>query len=254
MKFIDSFMIYVAENRIGDTNPKENSEARQMLTYVSVARRVVTFVIIIIGFIVIIGQFRSLEKLGISLLASAGVLTVVLGVAAQSTLGNIIAGIQIALTSPAKIGDTLVIDDEWCYVEDIRFTFMVVRTWDQRRLVIPLKYIISNIFENWSMTNPHQVRPIIVHADYRIEVQKVRQKYDELIRANDKWDEEHEPILEVVEAGEDTIQLRALCSGKDAKTTWELHCELREKLVEYVSQLEDGLYLNRTRVELKERK
>ncbi|BAO54201.1 mechanosensitive ion channel family protein [Nonlabens marinus] len=250
MKFIDSFMIYVAENRIGDTNPEENSSARQMLTYVSVARRVVTFIIIIIGFIVIIGQFRSLEKLGISLLASAGVLTVVLGVAAQSTLGNIIAGVQIALTSPAKIGDTVYIDDEWCYVEDIRFTFMVVRTWDQRRLVIPLKYIISNIFENWSMTNPHQVRPIIVHADYRINVEDVRKKYDELLHSNDKWDEEHEPVIQVVEAEKDTIQIRALCSGKDASTTWALHCELREQLVDYIASLEDGLYLNRTRVEL----
>lgn len=254
MKFIDSFMIYVAENRIGDTNPEENSSARQMLTYVSVARRVLTFLIIIIGFVVIIGQFRSLEKLGISLLASAGVLTVVLGVAAQSTLGNIIAGIQIALTSPCKIGDTIYIDDEWCYVEDIRFTFMVVRTWDQRRLVIPLKYIVSNIFENWSMTNPHQVRSIVVHADYRINVDEVRKKYNELLRSNDKWDEEHEPVIQVVEAEKDTIQIRALCSGKDASTTWALHCELREQLVAYIATLEDGLYLNRTRVELNDKR
>ncbi|KQC34340.1 mechanosensitive ion channel protein [Nonlabens sp. YIK11] len=251
MKFIDSFMIYIAENRIGDTNPEENSQARQMLTYVSVARRVVTFVVIIIGITVIISQFRSLEKLGISLLASAGVLTVVLGIAAQSTLGNIIAGIQIALTSPAKIGDTVIINDDWGYVEDIRFTYMVVRTWDQRRLVIPLKYVISNIFENWSMTNPHQVRPIIVHADYRIDVQKVREKYESLLRNHELWDGEHEPVIQVVEAGEDTIEMRALCSGKDASTTWDLHCELREQLVAFIADLEDGLYLTKTRVELK---
>jgi small-conductance mechanosensitive channel len=250
MKFIDSLMIYVAENRIGDTNPEENSQARQMLTYVSVARRVVTFVVIIIGVAVIIGQFRSLEKLGISLLASAGVLTVVLGVAAQSTLGNIIAGIQIALTSPAKIGDTVIIDDDWGYVEDIRFTYMVIRTWDQRRLVVPLKYIINNIFENWSMTNPHQVRPIIVQADYRINVQKVRDQYETLLRENENWDQEHEPVIQVVEADKDTIQIRALCSGKDASTTWALHCELREQLVSYIAHLEDGIYLNKTRVEL----
>lgn len=250
MTFIDSFMIYVAENRIGDTNPEENGQARQMLTYVSVARRVVTFIIIIIGFMVIISQFRSLEKLGISLLASAGVLTVVLGIAAQGTLGNIIAGMQIALTSPAKIGDTVIIKDDWGYVEDIRFTYMVVRLWDQRRLIIPLKYVISNIFENWSMTNAHQVRPIIVHADYRINVEDVRAKFHELLKQNDKWDKEHDPVVQVIEAGKDTIQLRALCSGKDASTTWDLHCELREELVAYIASLEDGLYLNRTRVEL----
>jgi small-conductance mechanosensitive channel len=254
MKFIDSFMIYVAENRIGDTNPEENRSARQMLTYVSVARRVLTFLIIIVGFVVIIGQFRSLERLGISLLASAGVLTVVLGVAAQSTLGNIIAGIQIALTSPCKIGDTIYVDEKWCYVEDIRFTFMVVRVWDQRRLVIPLKYIVNNVFENWSMTNPHQVKSIIVHADYRINVDDVRKKYDALLRSNDKWDDVHDPVIEVVEAEKDTIQIRALCSGKDASTTWALHCELREQLVAYIATLEDGLYLNRTRVELNDQR
>lgn len=250
MRFIDSFMIYVAENRIGDTNPEENSESRQMLTYVSVARRVVTFVVIIIGIAVVISQFRSLEKLGISLLASAGVLTVVLGVAAQSTLGNIIAGIQIALTSPAKIGDTVIINDDWGYVEDIRFTYMVMRTWDQRRLVIPLKFVVSNIFENWSMTNPHQVRPIVVHADYRINVQKVRDKYENLLRNNELWDEVHDPVIQVVEADKDTIQIRALCSGKDASTTWELHCQLREQLVTFIADLENGMYLNKTRVEL----
>jgi small-conductance mechanosensitive channel len=179
---------------------------------------------------------------------------VVLGVAAQSTLGNIIAGIQIALTSPCKIGDTIYVDEKWCYVEDIRFTFMVVRVWDQRRLVIPLKYTVNNVFENWSMTNPHQVKSIIVHADYRINVDDVRKKYDELLRSNDKWDDVHDPVIEVVEAEKDTIQIRALCSGKDASTTGALHCELREQLVAYIATLEDGLYLNRTRVELNDQR
>ena len=106
MRFIDSFMVYVAETKIGDANPEENNEARMMMTYISVARRVITFVVIIVGISVILSQFRSLEKLGISLIASAGLATVILGVAAQSTLGNIIAGIQIAITRPARIGDT----------------------------------------------------------------------------------------------------------------------------------------------------
>ncbi len=252
-KFIDSFMIYVAENRIGDTNPEENSEARQMLTYVSVARRVVTFVVISIGIGIIISQFKSLERLGISLLASAGILTVVMGIAAQSTLGNIIAGLQIAITSPAKIGDTVIIKDDWGYVEDIKFTYMVVRTWDERRLVVPLKYVISNIFENWSMTNAHQVRPIIVHADYRIDVEKVRDHFHTILKDNELWDGEHDPVVQVVEAGEKTIQIRALCSGKDASTTWALHCELREQLVAFIADLEKGLYLAKTRIEVREK-
>ncbi|MGB3775512.1 MAG: mechanosensitive ion channel domain-containing protein, partial [Leeuwenhoekiella sp.] len=190
MRFIDSFMVYVAENKIGDANPEENSEARMKLTYISVARRIVTFVVIIFAASIILSQFRSLEKLGVSLLASAGLATIILGVAAQSTLGNIVAGIQIAITRPARIGDVVIINDDWGYVEDIRFTYMVVRTWDLRRLVVPLKKIVTETFENWSMTSAHQVRPIVLYADYHIDVNKVRNKFKELVEQSDKWDEE----------------------------------------------------------------
>ncbi|MFD2432556.1 mechanosensitive ion channel family protein [Mesonia maritima] len=232
---------------------KKNSEARRMLTYISVARRILTFVVIIIGASVILSQFRSLEKLGISLLASAGVATVVLGIAAQSTLGNIVAGIQIAITKPARIGDTIIIDEDWGYVEDIRFTYMVVRTWDWRRLVVPLKYIISNTFENWSMTSAHQIRPIILYADYRINVKKIREKFEELLEGKDNWDEDHPPIVQVVDTTEKAIKIRCLCSSKDASSTWDLHCELREELVSFIADLEDGNHLSKSRVQLQNR-
>ena len=218
MRLIDYLMVYVAENKIGDTNPEENSEARMMLTYISVARRLITFVVIIIGASIILSQFRSLEKLGISLLASAGVATVILGIAAQSTLGNIIAGIQIAITKPARIGDTVIINDDWGYVEDIRFTYMVVRTWDLRRLVVPLRFIVSNTFENWSMTSASQIRPITLYADYRIDVSKVRKKFKELLEQEEGWDKNRPPTVQVVDVTEKAIEIRALCSSKDAKS------------------------------------
>lgn len=248
MRFINSFMVYVAENKIGDVDPEENSEARIKLTYISVARRVVTFVVIIAAVSVILSQFRSMEKLGISLLASAGLATIILGVAAQSTLGNIIAGLQIAITRPARIGDAVVIEGEWGYVEDIRFTYMVVRTWDLRRLVIPLKKITSETFENWSMTNAQQVRPIVLYADYRIDVPKVRAKFEELLKNSDKWDEEKDPVLQVVGMTEKSMKMRALCSAKNSSVSWDLHCELREALIGYISELEDGLHLPKTRL------
>ncbi|MEE3149148.1 MAG: mechanosensitive ion channel domain-containing protein [Bacteroidota bacterium] len=249
MRFIDSFMVYVAETKIGDANPEENNEARMMMTYISVARRVITFVVIIVGISVILSQFRSLEKLGISLIASAGLATVILGVAAQSTLGNIIAGIQIAITRPARIGDTVIIEDDWGYVEDIRFTYMVVRTWDLRRLVVPLKNIISNTFENWSMTSAHQVRPIILYADYEIDVDLVRNQFEELLEAEEDWDRDNPPTVQVVGVTENALELRALCSSKDASTTWDLHCRLREKLIKYICSLENGKHLSKSRIQ-----
>lgn len=250
MSFIDYIFAYVTENRVGDSSLEENKHARMMMTYISVARRVLTIIIIIVAITVIFSQFRSLEKLGISLLASAGLITIILGVAAQNTLGNIIAGIQIALTQPASIGDTVNIENEWGYVEDIRFTYMVVRTWDSRRLIIPLKDVISKPFENWSMTSPKQVRPIIIYADYHIDVQKVRDKFAQLLVDSGNWDEEHEPTVQVTGVTEKSIQIRALCSAKDASTTWDLHCTLREQLVRFIASLNNGEYLAKQRFKI----
>ncbi|MDN3593831.1 mechanosensitive ion channel family protein [Zunongwangia endophytica] len=252
MRMIDYFMLNVAENKIGDTTLEENSDARRMLTYISVARRVATFVIIIVGASIVLSQFRSLEKLGVSLLASAGVATVILGIAAQSTLGNIIAGIQIAITKPARIGDTVIIEDNWGYVEDIRFTYMIVRTWDWRRIVVPLKYVISNTFENWSITAANQIRPITLYADYRIDVNKIREKFKELLEASDDWDEKKPPVVQVSEVTETAIKIRCLCSSKDAYTTWDLHCSLREDLVRFIADLEDGEHLATSRIRIQE--
>ena len=249
-RMVDYTMTYIAENRIGDITEEENEEARKLLTYISVGRRIVTFLVIVIGGYFIISQFRALEKVGISILASAGVATVILGIAAQNTLGNIFAGLQIAITRPVKVGDTVIINDDWGSVEEIGFTYLVVRTWDLRRQVVPLKYVISNIFENWSMTSSHQIRPIIVYADYRIDVSKVRDKFETLLKNEDAWDEETPPVLEVVDVTEKSIKLRALCSAKDANTAWKLHCILREKLVHYISQLENGQYLSKERLEI----
>ena len=249
MQFIDYLMLYVADRKVGDVSEEENEESRKLLTYISVARRLITFLVIIIGGYIILSQFRSLEKLGISLLASAGVATVIIGVAAQSTLGNIIAGLQIAFTKPVRVGDTVIIEDDWGYVEDIKFTFMVVRTWDLRRLVVPLKYVISNTFENWSMTSSHQIRPIYLQADYRTNVSKVRSKFKELLEDHEDWDQDHPPVVQVTDMSDKTITIRALCSAKDASSTWDLHCSLREDLVRYICDLEDGVYLAKSRVE-----
>lgn len=251
-RFIDYLMTYIAENKVGDVSEEENEEARKMLTYISVGRRIVTFLIFIVGGYFIISQFRALERVGISLLASAGVATVILGIAAQNTLGNIFAGLQIALTKPVRVGDTVIIDDDWGNVEEIGFTYMVVRTWDLRRQVVPLKWVISNIFENWSMTSSHQIRPVIIHADYRIDVPKVRSKFKEILENAEDWDEDNPAVLQVVDTTDKSIKLRALCSAKDANSAWNLHCEMREKLVAYICELEDGLYLTRERIDIEQ--
>ncbi|GAA4322003.1 hypothetical protein GCM10023115_49870 [Pontixanthobacter gangjinensis] len=256
MRVIDYIMDFFAQHKIGDPGDEQNAEAKKMMTYVSVGRRIFIFLIVLLGAAVIFSQFPSLERLGISLMASAGIVTVIFGIAAQSTLGNIIAGIQIAITKPAKIGDAVIIADVYGYVEDITFTYMVVRTWDLRRKVIPLKTVISESFENLSMTNSQTIGIVEVYADHRIDVDQVRSKWAELVKASDNWDgdEEKSPAVQVTELDNKSIKLRCLCSGKDFLTTWNLHCEMREKIVAYISKIEDGFYWSKERVELEDRR
>jgi len=250
MRIIDYAMDFFAERKIGDISAEENGQARKMLTYVSVARRIFIFIVVIVAASVILSQFPSLEKLGISLMASAGIATVVVGIAAQSTLGNIIAGVQIALTKPVRIGDAVIIEGAYGFVEDIRFTFMVVRTWDLRRKVIPLKSVISESFDNLSMTDSQSILEIELHADYRIDVSKVRKKFTELVKNSEEWDGEKEPMVQVEAMNETVLKIRCLCSGKDYPTAWDLHCKVREDLMKYISQLEEGIYLSRNRIEI----
>ena len=250
MRIIDYVIDFVSERKIGDISSEENSEARRMLTYVSVGRRIFIFLVVIIAASIILSQFPSLEKLGISLMASAGIATVVVGIAAQSTLGNIVAGIQIAITKPVRIGDAVIIQDTYGFVEDIRFTYLVVRSWDLKRKVIPLKSVISESFDNLSMTNSLSVIEIELHADYRIDVSKLRSKFEELLEESDEYNGEKEPIVQVEGITNEVIKIRCLCSAKDYPTTWDLHCKVREKLIKYVAELEDGIYLSRKRIKI----
>lgn len=253
MRFMDAFMSYLAQNKTENIYDEENLESRRTLTHLSVARRVVTFIILLVGLGIILSQFESLKSLGVSLFASAGVATIIIGIAAQSTLGNIIAGIQIAVTKPAQIGDLVIFKDQWGHVEDLGFVFMVVKTWDERRLVIPLKSVISNSFENWSMRGSSQIRSIDIYTDYRVNVQKIRKEFEKLLKNSSDWDGNTPPSVQVIESTDKAIKIRALCSAKDPFTAWDLQCDLREKLITYICELEKGIGLTKTRVAIENR-
>lgn len=233
---------------ISDLSGNEQTAQQQRLTYLSVGRRVLFFILFLLACGVIIGQFEAFESIGVTLMASAGVATVLLGIAAQPMLGNIVAGLQIALSKPVRIGDSVLYEGNWGYVEDITYTYLLIQTWDQRRLVVPLRYFVTHPFENWTKRSAHLTKPIVIHADYTIDVERVREHFDELLRNDEDWDEEDEPTVQVVDAGDETLEIRALCSAKDPSTAWELHCRLREQLVAFVRDLDGGKHLPRRRL------
>lgn len=227
---------------------EEEGGARSRITRLAVVKHVLTFIVICIGLAFGLQQFNLFENLSLSLLASAGVASVILGVASREVLGNIMAGIQIALTQPASIGDSILFEGQWGWVEELTYTYITIRTWDARRLVVPLSYFVSHPFENWSMKSAHTIQPIYLYVDYTIDVQTVRSRFHELVNECKEWDGPADAVLEVTAVKDDTMELRALCSAKNPPTAWRLHCRLREELIAFIRDLESGRFLPKHRL------
>ncbi|MCC5877628.1 MAG: mechanosensitive ion channel [Candidatus Sumerlaeia bacterium] len=229
---------------------KNAARQRAITTRMMVLQHVSSLLILIIGTGGALAQVEPFRAIGASLLASAGVAGIAIGLAAQRTLSNLIAGIQIAITQPVRVGDSVVIQGEWGWVEDITLTYVVVRVWDLRRLVLPIHHLLENPFQNWTIRDPHLIGTVFMHADYRLNVDDAREALKEILENTELWDRRVPPLLAVTEWRQETVELRALCSAQDAGTAWDLRCHVREKLLEWLKTHEDGKYLPRTRVTL----
>ena len=128
----------------------------------------------------------------------------------------------------------------------------MIKTWDKRRLVVPLKHFITHPFQNWSMGSSHMMKPVSIYTDYQIDVPKVREKFESLVRESEDWDGEDPPSLQVISCSKEVVELRGLCSAKDPLTAWNLHCMLREELVRFVGELDNGNQLAKERVEIQQ--
>lgn len=240
---------YVHENYIDSIREHDDNRARKLLTNISVARRVLIFIAFFAGLGIALAQLEIFKTVGMSLLASAGVAAVVLGVAARDTLGNIMAGVQIAISQPVRIGDNVYFDEQWGDIEEITYTYLTLRTWDHRRLIIPLTDFISRPIENWSKNQEFMIKPVHVYADYRIDVEKVRKAFIQMAQECEELDDTVAPSLEVVECTEKSIMLRGVACAKDPYAAWDMHCRLREQLIVFIREMEEGLYLPRRRME-----
>ncbi|TVR98055.1 MAG: hypothetical protein EA416_00305 [Trueperaceae bacterium] len=241
---------YIAQHWLGGWSESDGKEAQRRRTNLSVARRTIVFAVLLIGLAIAMAQFEGFRTVGASLLASAGVAGIILGVAAQGSLSNIMAGIQIALTRLIQIGDTVYFQESWGTVEDITYTYVIIRTWDQRRIAVPNHHIISTPLENWAMIHTNMIMPVVLHVDYRTPIDVLRRRYEEVLEAAEGWDRVQAPRLQVIDANEDTLQIRVLCSAGDAFTAWDLHCRVREELVAFLRDWDDGRYLPRSRVRI----
>lgn len=216
---------------------------------VKVARQAANFVVLFIGASLALTQFEVVRKLGVSLLASAGVLTVVIGFAAQKSVGNLIAGIQISVAQPIRIGDRVRISDDVGWIEEITLTYVTMKTWDGRRRVFPITFFLDNQFENWTKTSKQKTTTVFIHADHRLPVERMREEMLRLVQSIPEWDGDVARLL-VFDTTPQSMQLRATASAEDAGKAFDLGCALREKLMEFLQRHEGGRYLPRTRIEL----
>lgn len=207
--------------------------ARKLETQTRFLVRGLIVLIVIVGLGVALMTFDAVRQLGASLLASAGIGGIILGFAARPVLGNLLAGMQIALTQPFRIDDVLYVDGKWCWVEEVTATYVVLRVWDLRRLVIPLDWFITNPFENWSRYSSELMGTVFLWVDYAMPIQPLREEFARLLRQSDKWNGKTENVL-VTDASDRAKEVRFLMSSGSSTALWELRCSVREDLIAFI--------------------
>lgn len=226
----------------------DNLEARRMHTQLRVIRRTMVFFILVVTAAAMLMTFPRVQQIGASLLASAGIAGLVIGMAARPALENLIAGLQIALTQPIRLDDVVIIDGEWGRIEEITATYVVVRIWDQRRLIVPFSKVLQEPFQNWTRTSADILGTVFLYADWTVPVDPVRRELERIVRASPLWDGRVVGLV-VTDATERTVQLRALVSAADASSAWDLRCHVREQLIAFLQREYPGC-LPRVRAEV----
>ena len=211
----------------------DNSSARRIHTQVSVIRKVIVTAVVIIATGSILMLFAPVRQFGTSILASAGIAGVVIGFAAQKTLGNVLAGIQIALTQLLLIDDIVVVEGEFGQIEEITLTYVTVRTWDLRRMILPITYFVERPFQNWSRVSPEVLGTVILYLDYQAPLGELRAELKRLVENNPKWDRKV-CGLQVTDTKQTAVEVRALVSSTDPGKAFDLRCEVREGLIQFL--------------------
>lgn len=218
---------------------RDNLNARMMHTQVRVIRRLVSAIILLLGIAAALMVFDQIRALGVSLLASAGVAGVVLGFAAQKTIGNFFTGLQIAITQPIRIDDAVVVEGEWGWIEEINLTYVVVKIWDQRRLILPISYFVEKPFQNWTRTTADILGTVVLYLDYTVPLEAVRDELDGILAQTDLWDGKVKSV-QVTETTERTMVVRILVSASDSPSAWDLRCLVRERMIAFIRDNHPG--------------
>lgn len=216
-----------------DISEADNLKARKVYTQFIILENTIIFIVVILAISIALMSFESIRSIGVSVLTSAGVAGIIIGFAAQKAIGTVLAGIQIALTQPLKIDDVVIVEEEWGRIEEIALTYVVVAVWDKRRLIVPTTYFIENTFQNWTRRTADIMGTVFLYTDYTLPLDKLREELTRLLEGNQYWDGKVN-ALQVTNATEKTMELRALMSAGSSPDAWELRVYIREKLIEFI--------------------
>src|SRR6201995_1650470 len=218
-----------------DIQKADNLKERKIRTQLQFVRRLAISLILILTACVILLSFNNLRKIGTGLLTGVGVGGIIIGFAAQKSLGNLLAGFQIAFTQPIRIDDVLVVEGEWGRVEDITLTYVVVNIWDQRRLILPINYFVEKPFQNWTRTTSEILGTVFIYLDYRTPIDALRTEFERVLTTTNLWDKRVKGI-QVTDAKMNCIEVRVLVSARNSSLAFDLRCYVREKLVKFLAE------------------
>lgn len=233
-----------------DTQATDNLEARKIHTQVKVLSKTIYFIITIFTLASMLMVFEEVRRFGTNILASAGVVGIILGFAAQRTIANLFAGFQLAMAQPIRLDDVLVVEGEWGRVEEITLTYVVVRIWDQRRLILPISYFIEKPFQNWTRTSSEIMGSVFFYADYTVPIEAIRGEAKRLVESNPNWDKKFWNV-QVTEATDRALQIRVLMTTADSGKGWNMRCDVREGLISFIQKNYPGS-LPKVRAELEQ--
>ncbi|MFC4056842.1 mechanosensitive ion channel family protein [Planomonospora corallina] len=215
---------------------ERNMRARRVRTQIALVRRVASAVVIVVALGAMLFTFPQVRALGAGLLASAGIAGVVAGIAAQSTLGNMLAGLQLAFSDALRLDDVVVVENEWGRIEELTLTYVVVRLWDERRLVLPVSYFTGNPFENWTRHGSRVVGHVMFRVDWSVPVEELRAELYHALREHPLWDQKDWTLQVTDILPNGLVELRALMSAADSASAWDLKCDMREHMLKFVRE------------------
>ncbi|WP_164019667.1 mechanosensitive ion channel family protein [Pyxidicoccus trucidator] len=253
LRFVKLASRFVEQTVAQEANSADVARARGLRTQLAVLRRVTEVVVALVAASLLLLQFEAVRNVGVSLLASAGLAGLVIGLAAQKSISTLLAGIQLSITQPVRIGDTVIVENEWGWVEEITLTYVVVKVWDLRRLVIPMTHFLDKPFQNWSKVSPDIMGTVELYADFRTDVVAARAELKRVLEHESLglWDGKVQG-LQVTDCTERTMKLRALVSAADSGKAWDLRCLVREKLIGWLRGQPHGLPLLRAEANLEQ--